>query len=165
MEDIIIIKTKIDYVESFCKAVDTVAKERKYLASTEGFPLESVKSFVEMIQENDLAQYYLVKDGIVIGWCDILPKSFEGMKHVGNLGMGLLANYRGKGLGSRLLETTMQHAKSKNGIEKIELEVFESNINAIRLYNKYGFIQEGKRFKARKLDGKYDNIILMGKFL
>jgi len=115
MEDIIIIKTKIDYVESFCKAVDTVAKERKYLASTEGFPLESVKSFVEMIQENDLAQYYLVKDGIVIGWCDILPKSFEGMKHVGNLGMGLLANYRGKGLGSRLLETTMQHAKSKNG--------------------------------------------------
>lgn len=165
VDDIVIIKAKIDYVESFCKAVDTVAREKKYLASTEGFPLETTRAFVEIIEKNDLAQFYALKDGIVIGWCDILPKSFEGMKHVGSLGMGVLAEYRGKGIGSRLIETTIQHAKTRNGIEKIELEVFESNTNAIKLYEKYGFVYEGKRFKARKLDGKYDNIILMAKFL
>jgi len=165
MKDVIIVQATIDYVESYGRAVDTIAKERKYLASTEGFPIESTRSFVEMIEKQNLAQFYAVKDGSVVGWCDILPKSFEGLRHVGNLGMGLLSEYRGKGLGSRLLERAIEHARFKNGIEKVELEVFESNIDAIKLYERYGFVQEGRRVKSRKLDGKYDNIILMGKFI
>lgn len=90
MEDVIIVQANIEYVESYARLVDTVAKERKYLASTEGFPIESTRNFVEMIQKNNLAQFYAVKDGSVIGWCDNLPKSFEGLRHVGNLGIGLL---------------------------------------------------------------------------
>lgn len=165
MEDVIIVYANTDYVESYCRAVDTVAKERKYLISTKGFPIERTRSFVEMIEKHNLAQYYAIKDGIVIGWCDILPNDIEGLRHVGNLGMGLLSEYRGKGLGSRLLERTIEHAHIKNGIEKVELEVLESNINAIQLYSKYGFSQEGRKVKSRKLDGKYDNMILMGKFI
>ncbi len=165
MDDLIIIRAGMDYVESYGRTVDTVAKERRFLASTEGFPIESTRRLVEMIEEHNLAQFYAIKDEIVIGWCDILPKHFEGLGHVGNLGMGLLPEYRGKGLGSRLLTRTMEHARFENGIEKVELEVFEKNTNAIRLYRKYGFAQEGIREKSRKLDGEYDNIILMAKFL
>lgn len=165
MEEVIILQAKIEYAESYCDAVDTIAKERKYLASIEGFPIESTRSFVEMIEKNNLAQFFAIKEGIVIGWCDILPKSFEGLRHVGNLGMGLLSEYRGKGLGSRLLEIAIEHAQSKNAIEKVELEVFESNADAISLYNKYGFVLEGRREQSRKLDGEYDNMILMGKIL
>jgi len=28
-----------------------------------------------------LAQFYAIKDGSVIGWCDILPNRFEGENH------------------------------------------------------------------------------------
>lgn len=64
-----------------------------------------------------------------------------------------------------LLQKALEHAKERNNLEKVELEVFESNINAIRLYEKFGFQHEGKRINSRKLDGKYDNIVLMGKWL
>ena len=78
--------------------------------------------------------------------------------------MGVLKEYRNQGLGSQLLEKTLAHAKT-NGLEKVELEVYESNTAAVNLYIKFGFEVEGKRIKSRKLDGCYDNIIQMGKFL
>lgn len=164
-EGIIIVQAQVDYIESYNKAVDIVARERKYLMTTEGFSIESTRSFVETIEKNNWAQFYAVKDGDVIGWCDILPRNFEGVRHVGTLGIGVLPEYRGTGLGSQLLERAIEHAKSQNGIEKVELEVFESNENAVQFYLKHGFFQEGRRVKARKLDGQYDNIILMGKFI
>jgi len=154
----------VDYAKSYCKSVDIVARERKYLGSTTGFPEESTVNFVKFIVENNHAQYYAIDKEIVAGWCDIIPKSYEGLTHVGVLGMGVLKEYRNQGLGSQLLEKTLAHAKT-NGLEKVELEVYESNTAAVNLYIKFGFEVEGKRIKSRKLDGCYDNIIQMGKFL
>ncbi|NLK98957.1 MAG: GNAT family N-acetyltransferase [Epulopiscium sp.] len=138
-EGILIVQAKVDYVESYNKAVDIVARERKYLMTTEGFSLESTRSFVETVVKNNWAQFYAVNNGTVIGWCDILPRNFEGVRHVGILGIGVLPEYRGIGLGSCLLKRAIGHAKSQNGIEKVELEVFESNENAVKFYQKHGF--------------------------
>jgi ribosomal protein S18 acetylase RimI-like enzyme len=160
----IIQKTTTEFAESYCKAVDTVAHERKYLGSTNGFPLESTIEFVKFIVSQNLSQYFAVENGEVVGWCDIIPKSYEGLTHVGVLGMGVLKACRGKGLGTQLLEKAIEHAKL-NGIEKVELDVFETNTGAIALYEKMGFTMEGKRVKGRKLDGLYDNIVMMGKFI
>jgi len=153
-----------EFAESYCKAVDTVARERKHLGSTTGFSVESTIEFVKFIEDQNLSQYYAIEDGKVIGWCDIIPKSYEGLTHVGVLGMGILNGYRGKGLGTQLLAHAIEHAKL-NGIEKVELEVYESNSAAVGLYEKFGFTIEGKRIKGRKLDGIYDNIVAMGKFI
>jgi len=157
-------KTTTEFAESYCKAVDTVARERKYLGSPTGFPIDSTIEFVKFIVSQNFSQYFAIENGEVIGWCDILPKSYEGLTHVGVLGMGVLKAYRGKGLGKQLLEKAIEHAK-QNGIEKVELDVFETNTRAIALYEKMGFTMEGKRVKGRKLDGMYDNIVLMGKFI
>lgn len=154
-----------EFAESYCNTVDKVARERKYLASVEGFPLESTIGFVGMIEENNLSQFYAIRDDEVIGWCDILPKSFEGLKHVGTLGMGVSEEYRGNGIGRKLLETAIEHARVNNGISKVELEVFGSNKSAIRLYEKFGFKYEGRRENSRYLDGQYDSIVLMGKMI
>ncbi len=165
MDDgIIIKKMSSEYIGSYGRCVDSVARERKYLAAVEGFPPERTKEFVKKILDFDLPQYIAVRGDEVIGWCDILPKEFEGLSHAGRLGMGIKKEYRGRGIGSSLIGKTIEHAK-RNGLEKIELEVFESNKDAIRLYKKYGFFKEGRLKKSRKIDGRYDNVILMGKFL
>ena len=78
--------------------------------------------------------------------------------------MGLLPEYRGQGLGSKLLASVLEHAK-KFGLEKVELHVYTSNISAIALYKKFGFEEEGLIKKYRKLDGKYFDSLAMGKFL
>ena len=84
----------------------------------------------------------------------------EGFRHVGTLGMGILPKYRGKGLGHRLATDTIR-AATDAGMERIELEVFASNERAIALYRKLGFVIEGIKRNARKLDGVYDDNIFM----
>jgi ribosomal protein S18 acetylase RimI-like enzyme len=71
---------------------------------------------------------------------------------------------RGLGLGARLLKMAIAHCRRRR-IEKVELQVYASNRPARALYRKFGFKQEGRRVRARKLDSKYDDVILMGKLL
>ncbi len=63
-----------------------------------------------------------------------------------------------------LLTAALQKARQL-GLERVELEVFASNTYAQRLYQKFGFVSEGHKKQARKLDGAYDDIIEMVLFL
>ena len=100
---------------------------------------------------------------VVVGWCDIVRNPLEGFRHVGRLGMGLLPHYRGQGLGKRLTVETIRAARLA-GIERVELEVFASNERAVALYRKLGFVTEGVKRRARKLDGQYDDNVVMALF-
>jgi ribosomal protein S18 acetylase RimI-like enzyme len=74
--------------------------------------------------------------------------------------MGILKEYRGQGLGRALLEKTLTAAREQK-LERVELEVYASNFVAVRLYKRHGFQIEGRKQKARKLDGSYDDIMVM----
>ena len=39
--------------------------------------------------------------------------------------------------------------------------MFASNAHALALYEKLGFAREGVRKRARKLDGEYDDVVIM----
>lgn len=152
------------YIASYNDAVRIVAEERKYLATTQGFPLESTIPFVLSLIEKDLPQYYAIDQGRVVGWCDILPEEKELLRHIGVLGMGVLPGYRGQGLGKRLLTATLDKSRAI-GLDKVELEVYADNIPAQKLYLSMGFLPEGTRVNAIKLDGKYIDLIRMGMML
>jgi ribosomal-protein-alanine acetyltransferase len=66
------------------------------------------------------------------------------------------------GLGSLVLERVLQEAKNQ-GIRRVFLEVRESNVAAIRLYEKAGFVSTGKR-KAYYRDPDEDARLLEIKF-
>lgn len=156
--------TSLERAESYNRAVDGVARERHYLATVEGFPLESSRNYVGWMAKAGLAQYFLVDEERVVGWCDITPRSIPEFAHTGVLGMGLLPEYRGRGWGKRLLQTALDHAR-RLGLERVELTVFGSNQAAIALYATMGFAIEGRRVRARKVDGVYDDEVLMALFL
>jgi ribosomal protein S18 acetylase RimI-like enzyme len=46
----------------------------------------------------------------------------------------------------------------------VELEVYRSNTSAILLYEAHGFVWEGLKVGARKLDGITDDIVLYAAF-
>jgi RimJ/RimL family protein N-acetyltransferase len=166
MTDTIILKnTSLEDVEPFLKAVRRVAKEGRFSPATEGYSLEDTRDFIQYNIDHSYPQHLAFEDDEIVAWCHIIPKQVVGMNHVGTLGLGMLADYRGNGIGSELIKNTIEHAKRINHIERVELEVNESNRYAIELFKRMGFNIEGKRPKARKTDGVYDNIILMGKNL
>jgi len=143
--------------------IDTVARERRFLAGTSGFSVESTAAFIACVRAAQGVHRVAILNEAIVGWCDITPLSFEGMVHVGRLGMGVLAGFRGKGIGKALLKSALEQAFHQ-GLERVELEVFRSNAAAICLYEAHGFIREGVKVAARKLDGTPDDIVLFAKF-
>ena len=119
-----------------------------------------MRRFVEQILAKGWSQFYALDENRVVGWCDILPDKREGQTHCGRLGMGLLPEYRGRGIGARLISATLADALGK-GLTRIELEVFASNTRARKLYRKAGFAEEGRKRRARILDGVADDIVIM----
>ena len=155
-----ILPATIDRIEGFWRAMDVVAQERRYLMFTEAPPLEMMRSFVSDLINKGLSQFYALYDDVVVGWCDIVRGDRGGTKHSGFLEIGIIPDHRGKGIGRRLLKATIDDAFSK-GIERVELEVFASNQRAIRLYRKFGFLEEGRKRHARLFDCEYDDIVIM----
>lgn len=153
-----------EHIESYHQCLDSVARERLYLALVEAPPLDSTRAFVLSNIANNVPQFVAVISSQVIGWCDISPLKHEGFKHRGALGMGIHKRYRRSGIGQRLITRTIQKAK-EGGLERIELEVFASNVPAIKLYEKMGFVTEAVKKNARKIDGNYDDLVEMVLFV
>lgn len=147
-------------IKGFHRALDSVARERRYLLLLEGPTIQQVETFVLTNIERNVAQFVAIDGSSVVGWCDISPHRRPGMTHSGELGMGVIAGYRRRGIGYRLLETTVAKALA-NGLTRIELEVFSSNRAAIALYERFGFEHEGIKRKARCVDGIWDDIVIM----
>ena len=143
--------------------VDSVARERRYLAGTSGFSEGSTASFIASLKATKGVVLVALVDDTVVGWCDITPASFEGMTHIGRLGMGVKAGFRGQGIGKALLKAALERA-FRQGLERVELEVFRSNRPAVHLYEAHGFLREGVKVGARKLDGVVDDILLFAAF-
>jgi RimJ/RimL family protein N-acetyltransferase len=161
MDDIRIVETTDAHVEGFHRCVGVVARERKYIALTDVPPIESSRAFFRSVRDGGGVHFVAVDaTNDVVGWCDIVRLGLEGFKHTGKLGMGLLPDVRGQGVGARLAQTAIDAARKK-GVERVELEVFASNTRAIRLYERLGFVHEGVRRRARVLNGVADDNVLM----
>jgi len=160
-----IVSTAERYVESINRALDIVARERRYIGFLEAPPVESTASYVRHILSGEGVQRLAVTDeDEVVGWCEIVRNRMEGFRHASRMGMGVVPGYRGAGLGTRLLTETLDAARALD-LERVELEVFASNVPAIALYRKLGFVVEGTKRRARKLDGEYDDDLIMALLL
>ena len=150
-------------IPGFHATLDRVAKEKKYLDFMEAPPLEATRAFILNNIKRDHAQFVARVDGKVVGWCDIIPSqkgAAIATAHVGVLGVGILPEYRGKGIGRQLIQAAIEKA-ARQGLTRIELNAREHNTNAIGLYKKLGFEIEGLKRNAAKVNGVYENYYLM----
>ena len=151
-------------IDSFAQTLGAVIEERQYLAATSPPPLKQITDFVKKNIHGGYPQLIAVQHETVAGWCDAIPLSPTERSHVARLGMGVLTDFRGQGIG-RALITRCLALSAEFGFEKVELDVYSDNYTARSLYTSIGFEVEGTRRKSRKLDGQYQDIVLMGKFL
>jgi ribosomal protein S18 acetylase RimI-like enzyme len=150
-----------EHISGFRAAVDAVARERRYLAFLEAPPLENVTRFVLNNIEHGYPQFVVASADTVVGWCDVLPNRTRVIySHCGTLGVGLLPDFRGKGIGRKLMGQTIDAAFAF-GLTRIELTVREENVNAIALYKSLGFEIEGLHRNAVCIEGQYENLYSM----
>lgn len=139
--------------------LESVGREKKFLAHIDALPLERVVGLIRDSVMNNTAQYVALDGAAVVGWCDVVPAPGEAVKHRGSLGLGVLATYRGRGLARRLMTEALEHAM-RSGITRVELEVRADNWNAIELYRRMGFVQESTVRNGMCFDGKYFDVLV-----
>jgi ribosomal protein S18 acetylase RimI-like enzyme len=83
----------------------------------------------------------------------------------GEIGMAIAREWRGRGVGSALMEAAIEWARER-GLHKLSLGVFAHNAAGLALYRKYGFVEEGRRVKHyRRQSGELWDTIEMGLLL
>jgi ribosomal protein S18 acetylase RimI-like enzyme len=155
-----IVPIEESHVDGFHRALDFVARERRYLAFLEAPPLESMRAFVLDNIKRGHPQFVALSAGELVGWCDVLPKGRPIHAHTGVLGVALLPPFRGQGIGDDLIRRTLAAARTF-GFHRVELTVRQDNVNAIALYKKFGFATEGLQRDAVRVDGVYGNVMMM----
>lgn len=158
--NITIVPIAAQHIESFHSALDSVAREKKYLTMLEAPPLPRTHAFVSDMIKNGNPQIVAILKNEVVGWCDISRHHFPSHAHRGSLGMGITIPYRGQGLDRKLIETALAQAQQTN-FKRVELSVYADNLPAIALYEKVGFVREGVVQCAAHINGKYLDAISM----
>ena len=105
------------------------------------FSLPWSKESLEKELINELAYYQCAEDkGKIIGYMGMWRIINE--CHITNI--AVLPEYRNKGIASMLINKMIEICKCSE-IDRMTLEVRKSNIPAINLYKKFGFVEVGIR--------------------
>ena len=133
-----------------------VAEERDGIATEPPVDIDRMSERWE-IDETLVA----VADGELVGMLHVDSSRFG----FGEIGMLVVAGWRGRGVGSALLAASIEWAR-EHGLHKLSLGVFPHNEAAIALYRKFGFVEEGRRAKHMRRDsGELWDVVDMGLLL
>jgi RimJ/RimL family protein N-acetyltransferase len=154
--------TAINDLPSLVECLNSVFAEKLYLSITEPILIGDAMQYHANNIAAGCTHFVAVEGDRVIGLCDVTPTApprIAAQQHNGTLGMLLAPAYRGRGFGEKLLVAAL--AATSNKFERIELSVYSHNERAHRLYQRVGFVEEGRRIGAWKLDGITSDIIDM----
>lgn len=132
----------------------------------EGLPVtvEEERAFLEKENADGRSVMLLVRENGKILADGHIQAMTRRISHRASLGITVLKEAWGRGIGTALMERLIAHAK-ENGIEIIELQVRCDNTRAIRLYEKFGFVKIGHYPGCLKVDGKLIDCDLMNLYL
>jgi len=142
-----------------------VCAERIYTAVNHPFTPEQERAYIASLSDREGIFVAEVDDRIVgfqslDHWADYTD-SFD---HVGVMGTIILPEWRRQGIGHRLAQCTLNFARN-NGYEKIVIYVRRGNIGAQAFYLSLGFITKGVLEQQVKIEGAYEDEVLMELFL
>jgi GNAT superfamily N-acetyltransferase len=154
----------IEHAAQFGTLMESIAREDEFpLYSAATFQKVAV-SFIERQVIDGAPIFGAFKNNSLVGWCEISMSDLDYCKHSGLLSMGVLNGFRGRGLGTWLINKSVSAARSM-GFERVELSVLETNHKARQFYGKRGFVVEGKKHLSLKVGQKYFTEILMARHI
>jgi putative acetyltransferase len=148
------------------EAIHAIYTQPRVVWGTLQLPYISAENRRRRLAEPPEGSYTLVAcvEGVVVGELGLhtFPKSPR-RKHVGSIGMAVHDAWHGKGVGTALMQATIELAEKWLNLTRIQLEVYTDNEPAIRLYQKFGFEIEGTLRNFAFRDGQYVDVYAMAR--
>ena len=151
---------RTDEAEAFIDMFEAIAAEGRWIGTEAPLSNERKARLREQTVNppDSSATFVAEAGGALVGWVWV-GRDTHGRV---DLGMGVVEGWRGRGVGSQLLDAAIAWAK-EHAAHKIQLEVWPHNTGAQRLYEKSGFVAEGRlRRHWRRANGQLWDSIPMG---
>ena len=103
-------------------------------------------------------------DAEVGAWLELNRLAPAKLQHVAVLTLAVAAPYRRRGIAGTLL-TEAERWGLRVGVTKITLNMRANNAAALNLYQQHGFVLEGRERDHIRLNGGYEDNLIMAKFL
>lgn len=126
--------------------------------------IERQEGYIDYMKSSESLMLIVEDNNDTVGYLSIERGWAKQIKHTGFLVVGLLKEYRNKGIGTELFKQALDWAKTNN-IHRVSLYVREDNDNAIALYKKMGFVIEGASRDQLKVGERYYDELNMAKLL
>ena len=137
---------------------ERVAAERIWIGSEPPMDRElRLQGFTRSVTESGYVSFIAESDGRHVGNLGI-----EMRRGLAEIGMLVAPEARGKGVGSALMERCVEWCRAKQA-HKISLTMWPHNAAARALYEKFGFVEEGRLVRHyRRSSGELWDAITMG---
>jgi L-amino acid N-acyltransferase YncA len=108
-----------------------------------------------------MCRYILLRDRTVAGWAALSPVSRRAVyQGVAELSVYVAERQRGRGFGAQLMSALITGSEQA-GIWTLQATVFPENETTLRLHERFGFREVGRREKIARLDGKWRDALLL----
>ena len=125
--------------------------------------VDEERAFLQKTVESPNSLYILAEiSDEIVGTLSFNAGKRTRLQHAGEFGMSVSRKYWNAGIGSCMLAYLISWAKQIGTIRKINLRVRTDNLPAIHLYEKYGFVQEGRHTREFYLHGQFIDAYMMG---
>ncbi|MDQ2714430.1 MAG: GNAT family N-acetyltransferase [Chloroflexota bacterium] len=146
--------------------LDQVAGESENITFGPGefeMSVEEERAFLQKGAESPTSLYVIAEiGGGIAGTLTFNAGKRPRIQHAGEFGTTVLRKYWNLGIGKHMLAYLIEWARQSGTIRKINLRVRVDNLPAIHLYEKYGFVQEGRITREFYLHGQFVDAYVMG---
>ena len=115
--------------------------------------------------DNQITLLAFLNDKIA-GIVNITADQRKRVRHIGDLFIVIGKKYWNNGLGSLLLEEVVEWAQASGILRRLQLTVQTRNLAAVHLYQKHGFVIEGRQERGAYIEeGDFIDVYLMGRLI
>lgn len=155
-------KAKLEDAQAILDYLNTISTQSDNLSFGEegiGYTLEEEIAMIEKINQSENQVMFLALDqDKIVSVANLSASSRERMKHHATLGISVLKDYWHLGIGTQMMKLIHEFAQKSSILEIIRLDVRSDNINAIHLYQKFGYEKIGCFAEEMKINGHYVSI-------
>lgn len=153
--------------DDYVGLVEQIDRETHFLMWEPGERDVSVgrmRAALEEPDRGDRIRLVAVVDGALVGFLVAHRGEPRRAQHRADFTMAVLEAHHGCGIGTALLTALDDWARA-SGLARIELTVMADNRAALTLYERAGFVLEGRKRDAIVVDGVPVDELVMGKLL
>ncbi len=151
-----------DDAKGFCELMD----DESVFGGLLQMPFATESAWKERIgassNEGDI-QLVAVSKGKVISTVRDVGNQRMRRRHSCLLGIAVIGSAQGKGVGTAMMKAITEYADKWTTFTRIELGVFADNTNAVLLYKKFGFEEEGLLRQYALRNGRFEDVISMAR--